>query len=401
MNTSPPKTDRLDIALLLAALLGVLGSMVGFIGALLIAVSSAVQRDSQGVVFGAWATSGFIGLGLCGLPTLVLAGRSLFGLPAPAPSRPKVGWLGIVILLPVAVLAGLEALRGPELARLLFPPAQLVAASIPVLAGVILLRASGPSLAPRRAWAQFLVGLWGMPLVAMLLEVLALIPTLAILGIGLVNSPSGQQILRQLLDAAASPAPTALDQPVLQLLVNPWVAATLLGYIAVVVPLIEEAIKSMAIWPFLGRKLVPSVAFVGGALGGAGYALFEALFLTQPADAWATTMLGRSGASIMHTFTAGLTGWGLAEGFSRRRWGRTLFAYLAAVVMHGLWNASAIGGGLASAASESGPTAISSGAAVAITTVSAAIMVALSTFALIGLPLIASRLTRRDAISAA
>ncbi len=397
MNGSASKPDRLDLALLIVALLGVLGSTAGFVGALLIAVSSAVQHDNQGVVFGAWATAGFIGLGLCGLPPLVLAGRSLFGLPAPAPSRPKVGWLAIVILLPVAVLTGLEALRGPALARILFPLAQLLAAGIPVLAGVILLRASGPLLAPRRAWGQFLVGLWGMPWLAMLLEVLALIPTLAILGIGLVNSPSGQHILRQLLEAAASEAPTALDQPVLQLLVNPWVAATLLGYIALVVPLIEEAIKSIAIWPFLGRKLAPSVAFVSGALGGAGYALFEALFLTQPADAWASTMLGRSGASIMHTFTAGLTCWGLAEGFSRRKWGRTLLAYLAAVVMHGLWNASAVGAGLASAATESGPSLISSGAAVAITTVSTAVMVGLSAFSLISLPLIAARLTRREA----
>ncbi len=401
MKPPAPKPDRLDLALLIAALVGVLGSMAGFVGALLIAGSSTAQHDSQGIVFGAWVASGFIGLGLCGLPALLLAGRSLFGLTAPAPNRPRIGWLAIVVLFPVAVLAGVEILRGPDLARILFPPAQLIAAGIPVLAGVILMRASGPLLAPRRAWAQFLVGLWGMPWLAMLLEVMALIPALALLGIGLVNSPSGQHLLRQLLDAAASQAPTALDQPVLQLMLNPWVTATLLGYIAVAVPLIEEAIKSLAIWPFLGRKVTPSVAFVSGALGGAGYALFEALFLTQPVDTWASTMLGRGGASIMHMFTAGLTCWGLAEGFSRHRWRRTLFAYLGAAAMHGLWNASAVGAGLASAASESGQAAISNGTALAITTISAAIMVGLSTFALICLPLIAARLTRRDASIAA
>jgi PrsW family intramembrane metalloprotease len=401
VNNSAPKPDRLDLALLIGALLGVLGSMAGFVGAMLIAISSAAQHDSQGIVFGAWVASGFIGLGLCGVPALILAGRSLFGLSAPAPNRPRFAFLGIVVLFPVAILAGVEILRGPDLARILFPAAQLIAAGVPVLAGVILMRASGPRLSPRRSWAQFLVGLWGMPWLAMLLEVMALIPALAILGIGLVNSPSGQHLLRQLLDATNSQAPTALDQPVLQLMLNPWVAATLLGYIAVAVPLIEEAIKSMAIWPFLGRKVAPSVAFVSGALGGAGYALFEALFLTQPADTWASTMFGRSGASIMHTFTAGLTCWGLAEGFSRHRWGRALFAYLGAVAMHGLWNASAVGAGLASAASESGSTAISIGAATAITTISATIMVGLSTFALICLPLIATRLTRREARFAA
>ncbi len=397
MKSPASSPDRIDLALLVVSLLGVTASLAGLVGSLVLAISSLVQHDSEGIVFAAWVAAGFAGVGVCGLPAVYITGRSLFGSTPRAPTRPSMALLWLLMLFPMGVLAGSVILRGPDLAQVLFPVAQLAAAGAPVLGAVVLLRFGGPLLPSRRAWGQFLVGLWGMPWLAMLLEVLALVPTVVLLGAGLVTSASGQQLLRRLLDASATQVPSALDQPVLELLLNPWVAATLFAYIAIAVPLIEEAIKSITIWPFLGRELSASVAFVSGALGGAGYALFEALFLTQPVGGWVSTMIGRSGATLMHTLTAGLTCWGLAEGFRRHKWGRLVGPYLAAAAMHGLWNAAAVSAGLASAASDGSQAAITPSAANAITIASAAIMVGLSTFALIGLPLIATRLTRRDA----
>jgi hypothetical protein len=115
------------------------------------------------------------------------------------------------------------------------------------------------------------------------------------------------------------------------------------AYVVILVPLIEEAVKTMAVWPFLRRGLTPASAFIGGAIGGAAYGLFEALFLTQPGPAWATTMIARIGATVMHSFTAGLSSWGLAQAMGTRQWKRFGRAYLGAVLMHASWNGIALG----------------------------------------------------------
>jgi hypothetical protein len=114
------------------------------------------------------------------------------------------------------------------------------------------------------------------------------------------------------------------------------------------IPVIEESLKTMAIWPFLRRGLPGNEAFLGGALGGAGYALFEALFLTQPGDVWLATTLARVGATLLHVFTASLTSWGLMEGVRRRRYFVTIATFGVGVTMHGLWNLAAVTIGFAS-----------------------------------------------------
>jgi hypothetical protein len=128
----------------------------------------------------------------------------------------------------------------------------------------------------------------------------------------------------------------------LQILGQPSVVLIILGYVMILVPLIEEAAKTMAIWPLLRRRLSPASAFIGGAIGGSAYGLFEALFLTQPGPAWTTTMIARVGATMMHSFTAGLTSWGLNQAVIHRKWGTLGRAYLGAVLMHAFWNGVAL-----------------------------------------------------------
>src|SRR4030065_667202 len=108
-------------------------------------------------------------------------------------------------------------------------------------------------------------------------------------------------------------------------------------------PIVEETLKAIAVGPFLRRGLTPAEAFLSGTLAGAGYAMFEALFLTQPGQGWVETMLARVGATFVHVFTAGLSSWGLVEGFRYRRWSKCVLAALAAFAIHGAWNASAVG----------------------------------------------------------
>ena len=96
-----------------------------------------------------------------------------------------------------------------------------------------------------------------------------------------------------------------------------------------------------------------SYAFLGGALGGAGYALFESLFLPQPGEDWAITMVARAGTPLIHAFNTGLVCWGLAEGVRRKRWLFLAGTYILAVGLHGMWNLAAIGIGLSGLGIES------------------------------------------------
>jgi hypothetical protein len=133
-----------------------------------------------------------------------------------------------------------------------------------------------------------------------------------------------------------------------ELLSSPLVLLGVYGYVGFAVPVIEEFIKTMGVWPFLRRGLSSAEAFLGGALGGAGYALFEALFLTQPGEAWIATTFARIGATLLHVFTAALTSYGLMRGVRTRRYAVTVGTFLAAMAMHALWNLSAVTIGISS-----------------------------------------------------
>ncbi len=161
-------------------------------------------------------------------------------------------------------------------------------------------------------------------------------------------------------------------------------------------PLIEEAVKSLSVLPIAGR-LTPSQAFLGGAVGGAGYALFEALFLTQPDPSWLTTMIGRGGASLMHAFTAAITCWGISQVIAgRRRWGRLALAYLVSVGMHATWNAAAIGLGIVQVNMEIGSLELPGGWETLVVRGAPILLSALSLTALVGLPLGALRLRQAE-----
>jgi len=203
-----------------------------------------------------------------------------------------------------------------------------------------IVRRIGPKFSHRRIWGQFILGLWFVPIFALLSEFLILIPTLLLFGVGAMNSDEGILLLDMLSDPTTSTE--AFTQATIGILTQPWVIALVLGFFAILVPLLEEALKTMVVWPWIMRKRNSAEAFLGGVIGGTGYAVFEAIFLTQAESAWLPTTIGRAGATIMHAFTTGMASWGLAEGVINKRWGRLILGYAIAVLFHGLWNAGAV-----------------------------------------------------------
>jgi hypothetical protein len=55
-------------------------------------------------------------------------------------------------------------------------------------------------------------------------------------------------------------------------------------------------------------------------------------------EEWATLVFARLGTGVIHSLTAGLTGWALALAWGKRRYLQLVLTYLGAVLIHGLWN---------------------------------------------------------------
>lgn len=288
-------------------------------------------------------------IGMCALPTCVLSLRALLG-HSPLPLRPASSlWLLIIALLPLTLTLGHLAFGLNMYPNLIGPPAHILTALVPALAVVTIVRRHGPSHSPRRVWGQFLTGLWAIPFTSLLFEIVFLIPTIIAIVLAFMSTEVGRKFLGNMLNPDQWLESHAYES-LLQIFDQPIVLLIILGYVVILVPLIEEAAKTLAIWPLLRRRLSPMSAFTGGVIGGAAYGLFEALFLTQPGPTWTTTMIARVGATTMHSFTAGLASWGLNQAVNKRKWGTFGRAYLSAVLMHALWNGVALGisfGGLA------------------------------------------------------
>jgi hypothetical protein len=395
MNPPGRSPDGWDIALLVIGVAGVALSLLAATAAGVLSLIDALRGSPAASQIAEWGAVAMITMAAAGLPAIYLGGRAVLFRRGSPPSRPSARWLLALIGFPLGLGAGYLAFERGLLSGLLTPPTQWLTALLPILVAVTLARHAGPFLPPRRAWGQFLAGAWAVPVLALVTEVIALVPVLTIIGVWMIATREGQAVLEGLRALEMTPT-SPIDDTVIGLLLQPWVILPLLTYVSLLVPMIEEALKSMAVWPLLGRGITAAEAFAGGALGGAGYALFEALFLTQPGAGWLTTSVGRTGASIMHTFTAALTSWGLFEGLRRRRWGRLVGAYVTSVAIHGLWNASAIGIGWVTAGSQAGIPLIPSGLSLILQVVGILILAALSGGALLGLARVPRWLTSRD-----
>ena len=151
-----------------------------------------------------------------------------------------------------------------------------------------------------------------------------------------------EQISNGLMD------PLEAEQLITDLVSRPIFLNGSILVVAVLVPLIEELFKPMAIWFLAGKRLTPSQGFVGGLIGGACFAMLESLgAVVIPAESeWLMLLFGRTGTGLLHVTLSGLVGWGFASAFYIRNWGRAIFTYLLAVTIHGLWNFFALLSGI-------------------------------------------------------
>ncbi len=255
------------------------------------------------------------------------------------------GWQGIVLFLlwiGSAWLAGFLFDKTPW--RWLTPGLYLLAIGIPVYF-VVRLAAGGLHVgSTRRFWGLLSTGMVAGPGLAILIELAFAL----VAGVGamiyLVLNPAQLATLRDLAGQLSGANTMDETMNLLGPILNGPIAFILaLLFFSGLAPVVEEASKSIAVWTVFDRLDSSAQGFVAGALSGAGFGLLESLLASATPDQnWAFTLLIRGGSSMMHIMAASLTGWGIARFHLTRRVGPLIGAYVAAVVLHSLWNASIV-----------------------------------------------------------
>jgi hypothetical protein len=202
----------------------------------------------------------------------------------------------------------------------------------------------------RRAWGAIAFNFSiTMPLV-LIVELIIFVVIFIFATMWLMGQP---ELLTQILQYSEQLSSGALEiieaeKLLTDLISRPAILNGLILVIVVLVPLVEELLKPMAIWFLAGKHLTPAQGFVGGLIGGACFAMLESLgAMGIPADTeWLIILFGRTGTGLLHVTLSGLVGWGFASAFYNQNWGRAIFTYLMAVTIHGLWNFFALLSGI-------------------------------------------------------
>lgn len=280
--------------------------------------------------------------GLLLIPVVYYALSRLVGWrPGPALRLPVFLHPGVLILtLPVIVGLGHLVSGYREIAWLVLPGLHILAIGLPVY-WLLHLGQRGLALgSPQRRWGVFGSGLVLSPALIMMTELIAL---LGFVVLGIVYASTRPELVNEFSFMAQKfygeqPSVEELVELINPFLSQPVVILSALTFMAVIVPLIEEAIKPVGVWLLAGKNLTPAAGFAAGALSGAGYALFESLALTSGGAQWSYLVLVRIGTAVIHITTTALSGWALALAWRDGRYLRLGLTYLGVVLVHGLWN---------------------------------------------------------------
>jgi hypothetical protein len=246
----------------------------------------------------------------------------------------------LIFGLPVLFAAGYWISQNQTLAWLLLPPVHVVTITLPLLWLAYLGVRDLPLGSPQRGWGVFASGATIAPVLILLAELFALLGGIILIITFIASNPAQLEVLVRLADQLQSAVPTPgaslqLLQPILN---SPWVIFGVIVFAAVIVPLIEEAVKPAGLWLLSGKRLSPAAGFVAGLLSGAGYAVIESLLLTSSGQEWIFLVFARIGTGAVHILTSGLVGWALVLAWNQGSYLRLGAVYLLAVLIHGTWN---------------------------------------------------------------
>ncbi|MCK5793111.1 MAG: PrsW family intramembrane metalloprotease [Anaerolineales bacterium] len=282
------------------------------------------------------------GLGFAGIlliPSTIYSGRRLFGNRPPISAQwDKMAWLAYFF--PIPILFGFLIQNGPAWGYILLPVIHVLANGASIFWVLNLGRRKFPARSAQRNWGAFGAGLTLTPAITFVIEI-ALLIMIGIFWLILIQTrPDLEQDILYLMNLVyeSSPDSEVPARWIGEFVARPEVTGTIFFYFSLLIPLVEELLKPIAVYFLLGRKLQPWEGFMIGATAGAGYALFENLTIGAGADTWTFVMISRLGTAAIHILTTGLVGWGLASAWTEKKYFRLAGSFLAAVSLHGVWN---------------------------------------------------------------
>lgn len=259
---------------------------------------------------------------------------------ASGPFRAQGAWiLGLLFLL--AVITGNMLLRLDLLPALTFPPMHVLAAILPPLTILALVGHSVGSISRwRDVVLQLSSGAFLSTFLAAGLESAIILSLLGGILIAVALQPGGLEEIQRLTEQLQDPTWLESSVDLGDLARSPVVVTLAFLVFAVIVPLVEEAVKTVGVGLMAYRRPGMAQALLWGLACGAGFGLAEGLFNSAGGlDAWAPIVLVRVGASLLHCFTGALMGLAWYAALVRRRWVWALGLYATSVGVHGLWNA--------------------------------------------------------------
>ncbi len=314
-------------------------------------VSRRAENISDNVFFGTVALLG----GGFGVLTLwqginIIRGRP--SRPAATVFPPSIVFGALLVL---ALTIGTATLAFQTLAAWLFPVWHFIAAScIPLIFLSYAARRLGKTSDWRTLFASLSWGALGVTSIVLVIELVVGTVCILLIAIVLMLDPEVRTLLDQLDPRTLLERDPANLASAIQILIHPWVIVVILVYFALIVPVIEEAFKTLIVAFGDPARLTLARAILWGVGAGAGFALIENIFNTSALQiVWALAMLMRVGATTMHIVNGVLMGRGWYAARVERRWSQLGIAFVISVLVHGLWNALtiALGTSLAYAAS--------------------------------------------------
>jgi hypothetical protein len=252
-------------------------------------------------------------------------------------------------VLSVAIGAAVVSTEVPWLAWLILPVLTVTAIAPPIwlLFGI---GSKNIDLGPRwRVFGIFGLGMTLSPLVMIIIEIILLAGGIIVTAIfvAIWQPDLAQEFIKIGMMLRNESNEETILKLVAPYISNPSVIAAAIAYVAILVPLIEELFKPLAVWLFARKIETPAQGFALGLLSGAAFALVESLNASGAGtESWPVIVSVRAGTSMLHITASGLVGWGIVSAFREKRILRLFAAYFSAVLIHGLWNACAVGAGL-------------------------------------------------------
>lgn len=351
LNLTTDRSRGLTIAQLILSILSLSSSLIT-LGALAVmfaipgvsSIGAETLDQSRSLL---WV----IGLtALITLPSLILSIRRLSGNTPPRPGRRNLLYATIALLLvPLLVLLEEKIIAGSKFSSL-SPLVAILAVIFPLWWFIELGRFRLNTGSSQRHWGVSVFSIFlTMPLV-ILAEMFFILLVLILGAAWLMQQPEFSSLIQQIQNQfILNPLDAPNLIPALEpLLARPEVLAVGLWSVALLLPMLEELIKPLAVWLFSKRQFTPAEGFGAGLVCGASFALLEStLALTAvTGDDWAFTVLGRVGAGLLHTVLSGLNGWALASAWQDHKFIRLGATYLFTVLVHGAWNLFAVFAGL-------------------------------------------------------